>query len=64
VQTTPLVTVNGAGGSVSFAGLAPGYVALYQINFQVPPTAPNGDQSLSVSQNGVASNAAVLPVHN
>jgi uncharacterized protein (TIGR03437 family) len=63
-QTTPLVTVNGTGGSVSFAGLAPGYVALYQINFQVPPTAPNGDLSIVISQSGVASITAVLPVHN
>ena len=43
---------------------APGYVALYQINFTLPGDALNGDAALVISQNGVVSNAAVLPVHN
>jgi uncharacterized protein (TIGR03437 family) len=28
---------------VSFAGLAPGFVGLYQVNAQVPANAPTGD---------------------
>jgi len=41
-KITPSVTVGGAGAQVLFAGLAPGYVGLLQINITLPPTLPSG----------------------
>jgi uncharacterized protein (TIGR03437 family) len=39
---TATVTIGGASAPVAFAGLAPGFVALYQVNVQVPFDAPVG----------------------
>lgn len=39
---TPTVTIGGVNAPVVFAGLAPGFVALYQVNAQVPSNAPVG----------------------
>jgi uncharacterized protein (TIGR03437 family) len=41
-SATATVTIGGVSAPVSFAGLAPGFVALYQVNVQVPLTAPTG----------------------
>lgn len=62
VTTEPTVTLDGQAASVQFAGLTPGFVGLYQVNFQVPLNAGTGDQTLVVSQNGVSSNSTRLPV--
>ena len=55
-QTTTLpnltVTIGGANAVVSYGGLVPGYVGLYQFNVQVPPNI-TGDSLLAVSVNGV-----------
>jgi uncharacterized protein (TIGR03437 family) len=59
---TPLLTLNGSDVPIAFAGLTPGFVGLYQINFQIPANAPNGNLTLVVSQSGVVSNATTLPV--
>ena len=40
----PDVRVGGAGATVLYSGLVPGFVALYQINFLIPPGAPFGLQ--------------------
>jgi uncharacterized protein (TIGR03437 family) len=56
------VTLNGESATVQFAGLSPGFVGLYQVNFQVPATANSGDLTLVVSQAGVTSNATKLTV--
>jgi len=37
------VTIGGVNAPVIFSGLAPGFVALYQVNAQVPATAPTGN---------------------
>jgi uncharacterized protein (TIGR03437 family) len=58
----PILTVNGNSVPIEFAGMTPGTVGLYQINFQVPATAPDGDLTLIVSQAGMDSNNTVLPV--
>jgi uncharacterized protein (TIGR03437 family) len=60
----PTLTLNGTGIPISFAGLTPSAVGLYQINFQVPPGTPNGNWQLVVSQGGQSSNPVILPVHN
>jgi uncharacterized protein (TIGR03437 family) len=68
VLATPLVapslSLGGETVPILFAGLTPGLVGLYQVNFQVPADAANGDLNLVISQAGVQSNATVLPVHN
>jgi uncharacterized protein (TIGR03437 family) len=47
--------------SVGFAGLAPQYAGLAQINFKVPPLPP-GSYTVTVSIGGVASNSAQLSI--
>jgi uncharacterized protein (TIGR03437 family) len=58
----PTLNLNGNMVPVQFAGLTPGSVGLYQINFQVPADTPDGDLTLVVSQGGVNSNVVILPV--
>jgi uncharacterized protein (TIGR03437 family) len=62
VTLTPTVMVDGQNADVGFAGLSPGFVGLYQVNFTVPPTAKNGDLNLVLIQNGVTANITKLPV--
>jgi len=49
----PVVTIGGLPASVQFAGLN-GYAGLFQINVQIPPNAPSGDNTLTATYNGVA----------
>jgi uncharacterized protein (TIGR03437 family) len=58
----PVLTLNGSSVPIYFAGLTPGFVGLYQMNFQVPADTASGNVQLMVSQSGVASNLTVLPV--
>jgi uncharacterized protein (TIGR03437 family) len=60
-SNTPVLTINGAQSPIYFAGLTPGLVGLYQINFQVPAGLPAGNITIVVSQNGQVSNQTVLP---
>ena len=62
VTVQPTVTVDGQTADLLFAGLTPTYAGLYQINFRVPASAHTGDLTMVVMQNGVASNATLLPV--
>jgi len=62
VSVTPVVTLNGESVNVAFAGLTPGLVGLYQINFQVPPDASAGDLVLQITQQGVAADAGTIAV--
>jgi uncharacterized protein (TIGR03437 family) len=60
------VTV-GIGGTVvakpSFAGLAPGFAGLYQINVQLPPTIVPGSQiALSLAEAGQTSNTVPIAI--
>jgi uncharacterized protein (TIGR03437 family) len=60
---TVTVTIGGAPAYVSFAGLAPGWVGLYQVNVQVPANAPVGDAvPVALSVSGVASNQVTMAV--
>jgi adhesin/invasin len=61
--STPTLTINGEQTTILFAGLTPGLVGLYQVNFQVPADAPNGDLNMVLSQAGIQSNSTILPVH-
>ena len=43
------IDFGGKQATVLFAGLAPGWVGLYQVNFQVPADGPSGTSALVVS---------------
>jgi minor extracellular serine protease Vpr len=59
----PSVIIGGVPATVTFAGLASGFVGLYQVNVQVPSaTAPGNAVTLAVSQNGLMSNTVTLAV--
>jgi uncharacterized protein (TIGR03437 family) len=61
--TTPTVTVGGVPTDVSFSGLAPGYVGLYQVNAQVPVgLAANNAVPVVISMEGTASNTVTIAV--
>ncbi len=65
-QTTtaiPTVTIGGQKGTVSFSGLAPGFVGLNQVNVQVPSGLKSGNQAVVITISGAASNSVLLPVH-
>jgi uncharacterized protein (TIGR03437 family) len=56
------VSIGGASATVQYAGLAPNFVGLYQINV-VMPTVPSGTNVLIISVNGTASSGtATIPV--
>jgi adhesin/invasin len=57
----PTVTVGGVNAEVSFAGLAPGFVGLAQINVKVPNLA-TGEYPVVVTQEGQMSNSPVMNV--
>ena len=57
------VAIGGVPVTPSFAGLAPGWVGLYQVNVQVPANAPVGDAiPVALSVGGVASNQVTMAV--
>jgi uncharacterized protein (TIGR03437 family) len=56
-------SIGGVPAVVSYAGLAPGIPALYQLNIQVPTGASSGAQLLIISTNGYPSqNGALIQV--
>jgi uncharacterized protein (TIGR03437 family) len=60
---TPSVTIGGVQASSNFAGLAPGYVGVYQVNALVPVTiTPGPAVPLSLSIDGVSSNTVTIAV--
>jgi uncharacterized protein (TIGR03437 family) len=63
-QTTvkPSVLIDGQAASLLWAGLAPGFVGLYQVNAQVPATLTTGTHRLQLVVNGTASNTVTFAV--
>ncbi|MGH8247504.1 MAG: hypothetical protein ACREUU_13855, partial [Gammaproteobacteria bacterium] len=63
-HTARQVSVNIANipAQVSFSGLAPGFVSLYQVNAQVPSTMGSGTQPVQIFVENVASNVATIAV--
>jgi uncharacterized protein (TIGR03437 family) len=57
---TPEVTIGGIPAEVGYAGLAPGFAGLYQINARIPPEVEAGDDiPLIVRQNYYSDSASV-----
>ncbi len=56
------VTIGGRPAQIAFAGLAPNYVALYQLNVVIPPDTPSGVQPLIITGNGVPSKTSLIAV--
>jgi uncharacterized protein (TIGR03437 family) len=56
-------TIGGVSETPSFAGLAPGFVALYQVNVQIPATISAGSAvPVSLTVYGVPSNKVTIAV--
>lgn len=49
MQTTPSVRIGGVAATVEYAGLAPGFIGLYQLNVAVPSNSPSGQVPLILS---------------
>ena len=58
----PMVNIAGIAADVTFSGLAPGFVGLYQVNVQVPLGVPSGTQDVEIIINGVSSKIVTVPV--
>jgi adhesin/invasin len=58
----PTVRVDGRVAEVRFAGLTPGFIGLYQINFVVPAGTRAGRVPFVLEADGVSSPVASLPV--
>ena len=58
------VYIAGTPAMVTYAGLAPGFAGLYQVNAQIPQGTPAGDQTLQITAGGVASNTVTLAVRS
>jgi uncharacterized protein (TIGR03437 family) len=56
----PTVSIANLSANVTFAGLAPGFVGLYQINVQAPAGLPTGNQPVQTVTFGVVSNIATI----
>jgi uncharacterized protein (TIGR03437 family) len=64
VAGTVTVTIGGLPAQVQFAGLAPGFVGLYQINVQVPAGVQPGNAPVLLSINGTpATGQATVAIH-
>jgi uncharacterized protein (TIGR03437 family) len=65
LQTTrvaPQVTVGGQPAEVTFSGLAPGFVGLYQVNARIPAGVATGTQQVVLTAAGVRSNQVTIQV--
>lgn len=58
----PQVSIANLPAAVSYAGAAPGFVGLYQVNVQVPAGAPAGAQPLTIVLGGSASNTVTMAI--
>jgi len=59
---SPTVTIGGVNAPVSFSGLVPGSIGLYQVNVMVPATAPTGNQAVVLAVNGMTAKTSSIAV--
>jgi len=63
VTVAPEVTIGRVPAVVTFAGVAPGFVGLYQVNVQVAPGTPSGsEQPLQIRMNSLPGNTVTVAV--
>jgi len=63
VKTPVSVSIGGQSAAVIFAGMAPGFAAVYQVNAQVPDGVTPGDAvSVVITQGGMRSNSVTIAV--
>jgi uncharacterized protein (TIGR03437 family) len=62
VVSNPTLTIDGQTAEVSFAGLTPGGIGLYQVNFRVPASARAGNLDVVITQDGASANKSTLVV--
>jgi uncharacterized protein (TIGR03437 family) len=61
--TEPVVTVGGVIADVSFSGLAPGLVGLYQVNVEIPEGVVSGDSiEVLITIGGIQSNIVTIAI--
>lgn len=58
IELPSLVTMAGIPCEVTYAGLAPDLVGVYQINVRTPPNLPSGELELVLTVGGAASRPA------
>ncbi len=58
----PEVRVGGTVAEVTYSGLTPGFLGLYQVNAQVPQSVAPGAQAVTISINDVRSNPAAVTI--
>ena len=58
----PTVMIGGLPATVTFSGLAPGFVGLDQVNVEVPAGIQSGNQPVVITMPGGSSNSVLLPV--
>jgi uncharacterized protein (TIGR03437 family) len=59
VSPLPVVMIGGQQATVQFAGLAPTYVGLYQVNVYVPTNIGTGNQPITISVGGKTSPGSI-----
>jgi uncharacterized protein (TIGR03437 family) len=60
---TPIVKIGGQSATVIFAGIAPGYAGLYQVDVQIPSSVTAGDEVLlEVSMPGSQTDSATIAI--
>jgi uncharacterized protein (TIGR03437 family) len=59
---TPVVSIGGKNGVVSFSGLAPDFVGLNQVNVQIPAGLKAGNQPVVLNISGASSNSVQVPI--
>ncbi len=58
----PTVRIGDMTGRVTFSGLSPGFVGLYQVNVAIPRNRPPGDYILTLTINGAVSNEVRIAI--
>jgi uncharacterized protein (TIGR03437 family) len=59
---TATVAIGGIAGGVQYAGMAPGFVGLYQVNVQIPSSVASGNESVVITINGQTSKTVTMAV--